>query len=70
MNRQSDEKEVYRKALIKKQNEQTLHEFGRHYEERLSEEMDAVLEAYKDIPIPESLNDWFKGFIRSQEDID
>lgn len=52
----------HRKKSIRKNNELTLHEFGRHYSEKLNEEVDVLAEKYKDLPVPESLDDWFENY--------
>lgn len=57
----------HRKKSIRKQNELVLHELGRHYSEKLNDEADALAEKYKDLPIPESLDDWFKNYSNEQK---
>ena len=52
----------HRKKSIRKQNELILHEFGQHYSEKLNNEADILAEKYKDLPVPESLDEWFENY--------
>lgn len=46
----------------KKLNETFLYEVGYAYSKQLCAECDELLEKYKDLEIPESLDQWFEGF--------
>lgn len=62
MSNKIDSMEEHRKKSIRKQNELILHEFGRHYSEKLNNEADVLAEKYKDIPVPERLDEWFENY--------
>jgi len=67
MDEKGNSSEEYKRKLIRKQNELTLYEFGRHYSKRLCEEADRLAEEYKDLPLPKELDHWFEAYIKQLE---
>ncbi len=62
MSKYVESMDEHRKKSIRKQNELILHEFGRHYSEKLNNEADVLAEKYKDLPVPKSLDEWFENY--------
>jgi len=54
------------KERIKKMNKAALYDIGYHHSERICRETDALLEEYKDLELPESLDEWFDAFQKSR----
>lgn len=55
MNKLSNEE----KERLKKLNDTFLFNVGYHHENNICDETDMLLEEYKDLGVPDSLNQWF-----------
>ncbi|PKM51424.1 MAG: hypothetical protein CVV02_07410 [Firmicutes bacterium HGW-Firmicutes-7] len=55
------------KERIKKMNEAALYDIGYHHSERICRETDVLLEEYKDLEYPESLDTWFDDFLKNRK---
>ena len=52
---------------IYKMNETVLYDIGYEHINNVCEETDTLLEEYKDIAFPESLDEWFKGYLNEYD---
>lgn len=57
-----DTNSSHKAKMNKKQNELYLYDFGHAYAEMLCEEADLLVEKYKDLPVPDSLDRWFEEY--------
>ncbi len=55
------------KELNKKRSEVFLYEYGQEYTDKICVEIDALHEKYRDLEIPDSLDNWFHDFSKEQE---
>jgi len=55
------------KERIKKMNETALYDIGFHHSERICAEMDELLEQYKDLEYPKSIDNWVDSFQESRQ---
>ncbi len=55
------------KERLKKNNEMILYNLGYNHVNSICDETDRLLEAYKDIEIPERLDNWFKNYNKKFE---